>query len=645
MPGDPSLSPLPLGLRLESFALTDGTPLKEWREGTKGITLDASGNCETKASLYDLDDLKGPGDLVKNGVGSNAELGIAATHGQLVVYVGDMSGKNPVYHKIALPRADDSGRALMLLIPENVPFRVGAVSANECLPSGGKVVVCPGDPGIFLTKSEASSASKRVVELCRAFYHLGWCSGSGGSITIRFGDLVLMTPSGVQKERIQPEELFSMDTTMNIQYRPPSLKLTACSKLFEHAYVKRGAGAVIHSHGMECVAVTLIAELKGQTEFRVQHLEMVKGVPGYGYHDEVVVPIIDNVAHEADLADSLGAAIDAYPNSCAVLVKRHGIYVWGSTWEKAKTQCESLHYLFEMAVKMHDLGMDPSKPPVEGCTECGTLAAGHGGAPPAKRSRIAPPASSSRPSILLLDIEGTTTPISFVKEVMFPYAADHLQDYLVSNKEAKELILVVDALRDQQQQDCQAMDSDFSGAPAICGVAGASLSDATITDVIANVRWNMALDRKLGPMKELQGMIWRSGFERGALCGALFPDTAGAMKKWAAIPGKRVAIYSSGSREAQRLLFSHSVAGNLGDCISAYFDTKIGHKREVRSYEEIALTLGVPASDIIFATDIYEEAEAAASAGCKVTIMLREGNGSLPDKQPYPTALTLQELL
>ncbi len=205
-----------------------------------------------------------------------------------------------------------------------------------------------------------------VVELCRHFYTLGWVSGTGGGISLRAGDRIYMAPSGVQKERLQPEDLYALDLAGRVVEAPANApRLSACAPLFLHAFTKRGAGAVLHSHSVNA----LLATLTPASEFRTTHLEMQKGIRGTGYHDELVVPIIENTAHEHELADDLGAAMDAYPASDAVLVRRHGVYVWGATWEQAKTQAECYDYLFEAAVKMRQLGVDPAAKPMAKAAE------------------------------------------------------------------------------------------------------------------------------------------------------------------------------------------------------------------------------------------------------------------------------------
>lgn len=202
-----------------------------------------------------------------------------------------------------------------------------------------------------------------VCELLRRFHALGWVSGTGGGISIKDGERVLMAPSGVHKELVAKEDLFVLDAEGTVIDRPadPALKLSACAPLFLHAFHKRNAGAVIHSHSSSALAATLIS---GAT-FRVTHLEMIKGIAGHGYHDVLEIPILENTAHECDLADALGAAIDAYPRTVAVLVRRHGVYVWGRDWREAKVHAECLDYLFQAAVELKKLGIDASVVPPE----------------------------------------------------------------------------------------------------------------------------------------------------------------------------------------------------------------------------------------------------------------------------------------
>ena len=203
-----------------------------------------------------------------------------------------------------------------------------------------------------------------IPELCRQFYTLGWCTGTGGGIAIREGDTIYMAPSGVQKERILPRDIFELSLEGEILIAPanPALKLTECSPLFFNAFRQRGAGAVLHSHSLDA----LMATVHFQDVFQVSHVEMIKGLRGYGYHDTVEIPIIPNTARECELTESMSEAMDAWPQADAVLVQRHGVYIWGRDWREAKTQAECLDYLFRFANGMARCGRDPVGTPLVG---------------------------------------------------------------------------------------------------------------------------------------------------------------------------------------------------------------------------------------------------------------------------------------
>lgn len=208
-----------------------------------------------------------------------------------------------------------------------------------------------------------------VCDLARSFYGLGWASGTGGGICIREGERVFIAPSGVQKERMRPEEMFVLGVDGEVLERPadPSLRPSECSSLFLAAIRVRDAGTVIHSHSVHAMLATLLFA----AEFSVSHLEMIKGIEGHGFHDRLTVPIIENTARECDLALSLEQAMLAYPRTQAVLVRRHGVYVWGRDWIRAKTQAECYDYLFRAAVEMRRMGIPTC---LEGGTRDASLA-------------------------------------------------------------------------------------------------------------------------------------------------------------------------------------------------------------------------------------------------------------------------------
>ena len=204
------------------------------------------------------------------------------------------------------------------------------------------------------------STPSLICELARQFYDLGWVTGTGGGICIRDGERVTVAPSGVQKERMTPDQMFTLGLDGSIIDRPldSTLRPSECTSLFLTAIRLRDAGAVIHSHSIHA----MIASLLFDHEFVISEIEMIKGIEGMGFHDRLVVPIIENTARECDLAASLEAAIVAYPKAQAVLVRRHGVYIWGRDWVRAKTQAECYDYLFRAAAEMRRFGIPTAAP-------------------------------------------------------------------------------------------------------------------------------------------------------------------------------------------------------------------------------------------------------------------------------------------
>ncbi|ORZ14106.1 methylthioribulose-1-phosphate dehydratase [Absidia repens] len=218
------------------------------------------------------------------------------------------------------------------------------------------------DANALCRSDDPQHPANLIPELCRLFYTLGWVTGTGGGISIRKGDHVYIAPSGVQKERMVADDLFVLtlqDRTLLRQ--PPVLKPSACTPLFYNAYTMRAAGACIHTHSQNAVMATLL--FSGDT-FEISHQEMIKGIrrgstkANLRYFDKLVVPIVENTPEEEDLTERMALAMEKYPETNAVLVRRHGVYVWGESWEKAKTMSECYDYLFEIAVKMKSIGMD-----------------------------------------------------------------------------------------------------------------------------------------------------------------------------------------------------------------------------------------------------------------------------------------------
>jgi len=215
-----------------------------------------------------------------------------------------------------------------------------------------------------IDSKEEEYVRKKICSMCRNFYRLGWVSGTGGGISIRRNQIVFMAPSGVQKEKIQPKDIFILDLEGNILKYPENqaLKLTECAPLFFSAYELKDAGAVLHSHSSNVVLLTFLANKKHSNydfiyEYHFTRLEMLKGIQGHDYLDTFVLPIIENTPKECDLTESLRIAIQEYPKSPAVAVKDHGIYVWGKNEDHAKTQAECIDYICEIEVKKRMMGL------------------------------------------------------------------------------------------------------------------------------------------------------------------------------------------------------------------------------------------------------------------------------------------------
>lgn len=731
----------------------------------------------------------------------------------------------------------------------------------------------------FDSLSGDSNPRDVIPQVCAQFYRLGWVSGTGGGMAIKHGQRYFMAPSGVMKEALTPEMMYVLDSAGTVLEHPqqhsaqPPLKLSECAPLFMHAFDIRQAGAVLHSHSLNVVMATLIDE--DADEFVVSHQEMIKGIAGHRFDEQLVIPIIENTPRESNLADLLAAAIKAYPKSPAVLVRRHGVYVWGKTWKQAKTQAECLDYLCHWAVEMKKAGLNPAQNPftdpakqgkvlawcmdplqeargvdcrqphqcvpnqpvnqselealgvlqwrldadkhetdpvladlrkqrgytyhdlitvspdrlpnyeakiksffeehlhtdeeiryvldgsgyfdvrsacdtawvrihlkkgdlitlpagiyhrftldtrqyikalrlfvgepvwtaynrspdadvmpartaytaafpvvkssnggsmaTEGAKKRSATVAGLGGGGPNGMPSIgdyatnvvpaantttpmaasggvlplnSPNAKKAKPVVtrgkyaaVVLDIEGTTTPITFVKDKLFPYAGANVASFLDQEWESALVQSDVALLRAQASKDKEdanllaTLPGFVDVSTEVAAASGGDTSSkkaANIAALVANVQWQIRHNRKTGALKTLQGHLWKSGYEKGALQGEMYKDVLPALQKWHAsqLP---VYIYSSGSRQAQRLIFGYSNEGDLRPLLAGYLDTNVGGKMEPSSYGQILETIGVEdASRVLFATDLLGEAEAASAAGLDAVLMLRPGNAPLP---------------
>lgn len=203
---------------------------------------------------------------------------------------------------------------------------------------------------------------------------------------------------------------------------------------------------------------------------------------------------------------------------------------------------------------------------------------------------------------ILTDIEGTTSSISFVHEVLFPYAASHLESFIRAHEASLGSIL----------EEVRALEHNPS---------------LSIDQMIAVMQGWIAADKKITPLKTLQGMIWAEGYKAGDFKGHVYEDAARKLREWHR-EGMKLYVYSSGSVAAQKLIFGYSVAGDLTPLFDGYFDTVTGPKLEASSYTKIAEEMGMPVSGILFLSDNLQEIDAAREAGMNVTVLNRDGKSA-----------------
>jgi enolase-phosphatase E1 len=244
------------------------------------------------------------------------------------------------------------------------------------------------------------------------------------------------------------------------------------------------------------------------------------------------------------------------------------------------------------------------------------------------------PPDAGRVRAILLDIEGTTTPVDFVTRVLFPYARERVREFLGRRGTDPAVRADVAGLRAEHDAD------DRAGAappPWPDGTPAESLDSA-----VAYVHWLMDRDRKSTALKALQGRIWEEGYQAGHLRGQVYPDVPRAFARWRA-EGRDVAIFSSGSVLAQKLLFSRSEAGDLTPFLRAYFDTTTGAKGDAESYRKIARALGQAPEAVLFLSDLTAELDAARAAGMTTGLCVREGG--LPASTHHPVVRRFDEVL
>ncbi len=226
---------------------------------------------------------------------------------------------------------------------------------------------------------------------------------------------------------------------------------------------------------------------------------------------------------------------------------------------------------------------------------------------------------------VLLDIEGTTTPIDFVHQTLFPFAKAKIGDYVRNN--FKQITDEISQLEIEHRNEENYLE----------------IFDRTSPESVTNyLKFLIEVDRKAVPLKYLQGKIWQQGYEANELKSIMFDDVPRAFERWKTAE-KTISIYSSGSVLAQKLIFKYSNCGDLTKYISNYFDTNIGGKREVESYLKIADSMQISAENILFVSDILQELDAAKSANFQTLLSIRAGNAEIIDRHRYKTIHSFDE--
>jgi len=224
---------------------------------------------------------------------------------------------------------------------------------------------------------------------------------------------------------------------------------------------------------------------------------------------------------------------------------------------------------------------------------------------------------------IVTDIEGTTSSISFVHNVLFPYAASHIADYV----------------REQHSNE-----SVSAQLKEVSEISGCRHDD--IDELIQQLLGWIEQDKKITPLKTLQGMIWEQGYKQGDFTGHVYEDVVSCLKEWNQ-QGIDLYVYSSGSVKAQKLIFGHTEYGDLTPLFKGYFDTRIGNKREAESYKNIITEIGFEPESILFLSDIEQELDAAAQAGMQTYWLIREGDSNVPFEKAsskYATARSFNEI-
>ncbi|MEJ5172244.1 MAG: acireductone synthase [Hydrogenothermaceae bacterium] len=220
---------------------------------------------------------------------------------------------------------------------------------------------------------------------------------------------------------------------------------------------------------------------------------------------------------------------------------------------------------------------------------------------------------------IITDIEGTTTPISFVKDVLFPYSYRKIEEFLKNQWEDGEVKKIVENIKQIEGRDL------------------------SFEEVVNTLRRWIEEDRKITPLKQLQGIIWEDGYKSGELKGYIYPDAYEKLKDWFD-KSIKLYVYSSGSVKAQKLLFSHTNYGDITYLFSGYFDTNIGSKLESESYRKISESIGVYPENILFLSDNPQEVIAAAQSGMKVYRLVRPNDTEYIENFPHPQITSFKNI-
>ncbi len=238
--------------------------------------------------------------------------------------------------------------------------------------------------------------------------------------------------------------------------------------------------------------------------------------------------------------------------------------------------------------------------------------------------------SVAKMKAILLDIEGTTTPINFVHKTLFPFAKERIGEFVRQN--FSEIHTEITQLKTEYKKD-------FSEQ-----IYGRDFNENSPESVVNYLKFLIEIDRKSTPLKSLQGKIWQRGYESGELKSVMFEDVPRAFERWKT-RRKTIAIYSSGSVLAQKLIFKYSNFGDLSRFIDNYFDTNVGHKREAESYKSIADALSFPPENLAFVSDVVEELDAAGKIGLNTFLSIREGNAPVEKQTKYQVIHSFDEIL